>query len=40
LKKLEKNWARWKIKKMGEGEASSSGDKTLKGVYCYSVLGH
>jgi len=33
LKKLEKNWARWKGKEIEEGEASSSGGRTLKGEY-------
>ena len=38
LKKLEKNWARQKEKKIGEGETSSSRVGTLRGGYCYSVL--
>ena len=40
LKKLEKIWARWKGKEIGEGEASSSGDRTLREGYCYNALGH
>ena len=41
MKKLEKNWARWKGKAIGEREAGSfSGVGTLRGGYCYSVLGH
>jgi len=40
LKKLKKNWARWKGKEIGEEEASSSRDRTLRGGYCYSALGH
>jgi len=31
---------RWKEKKIGEGEASSSGVGTLRERYCYSALGH
>ena len=31
LKKLEKNWARWKIREIGKGEISSSGDRTKGG---------
>jgi len=38
LKKLEKNWARWKGKEIGEGDAgSSSGVGTLRGGYYYYV---
>ena len=38
LKKLERNWTRWKEKAIGEGEAgSSSRVGTLKGGYCYDV---
>jgi len=40
LKKLEKNWARWEGKEIGEGKANSSGNRTLREGYCYSVLGH
>jgi len=41
LKKLEKNWARWKGKAIGEREAGSfSGVGTLREGYCYSVLGY
>ena len=40
LKKLKRNWTRWKGKEIGEGEASSSGVETLRGEYCYSVFGH
>jgi len=40
LKKLEKNWVRWKEKKIGEEEASFPGGRTLRGRYCYSVLGY
>jgi len=41
LKKLERNWARWKGKEIEEGEAgSSSGVGTLRGRYYYGVLGH
>ena len=38
LKKLERNWTRWKGKEIGEGEASSSRVETLRGEYCYDVL--
>jgi len=31
LKKIERNWARWKGKEIGEGEASSSRVGTLRG---------
>ena len=31
LNKLEKNWVRWKEKKIGEEEASFSGGRTLRG---------
>jgi len=38
LKKLERNWARWKGKEIGEGEAgSSSRVRTLRGGYCYDI---
>jgi len=37
LKKLERNWTRWKEKEIGEGEASSSGVGTLRGEYCYDA---
>ena len=38
LKKLERNWTRWKEKAIGEGEAgSSSRVGTLKEGYCYDV---
>ena len=38
LKKLERNWIRWKEKAIGEGEAgSSSGVGTLKEGYYYDV---
>jgi len=38
LKKLERNWARWKEKVIEEGEAgSSSGVGTLRGGYCYDA---
>ena len=37
MKKLERNWARWKGKEIGEREASSSGVGTLKGGYCYDA---
>jgi len=38
LKKLERNWARWKGKEIEKGEAgSSSGVKTLRGEYCYDT---
>jgi len=40
LKKLERNWTRWKGKKIGEGEASSSRVGTLRGGYRYGVLGY
>jgi len=40
LKKLEKSWARWKEKEIGEGEASSSRVGTLRGRYCYDMLKH
>ena len=40
LKKLEKSWARWKGKEIGEGEAGSFGVGILRGGYCYSVLEH
>jgi len=37
LKKLERNWARWKGKKIGEEEASSFRAGTLRGGYCYDA---
>jgi len=38
LKKLERSWARWKKKVIGEGEAeSSSRVGTLREGYCYDV---
>ena len=37
LKELERNWARWKGKEIGEEEASSSRVGTLRGGYCYDV---
>jgi len=37
LKKLERNWARWKRKKIGEGEASFSGVGILRRRYCYDI---
>jgi len=38
LKKLEKNWARWKGKEIGKGEAGSfSGVETSRGGYCYDM---
>jgi len=37
LKKLERNWVRWKGKEMGEREASSSGVGILREGYCYDV---
>jgi len=38
LKKLERNWARWKGKEIKEGEAkSSSRVGTLRGGYCYNM---
>ena len=40
MKKLKRNWARWKEKKIGEGEASLSGVGTLRGGYCYGVFEH
>jgi len=39
LKKLEKNWARWKGKKVGEEEAgSSSRVEILREGYCYNAV--
>jgi len=40
LKKLEKNWARWKGKEIREGEASFSKGRTLRGGCCYGMLGN
>jgi len=41
LKNLERNWARWKGKEIGEKEAgSSSRVGTLRGEYCYNVVEH
>ena len=40
LNKLEKNWVRWKKKKIKEEEASFSGDRTLRGGYYYNILGY
>ena len=38
LKKLERNWARWKEKEIREGEAGSfSRVETLRGGYCYDM---
>ena len=37
LKKLERNWARWKRKEIEEGEASYSGVGTLRRGYCYDI---
>jgi len=37
---LKRIWARWKGKKIGEREASSFGVGTLRGRYCYGMLGH
>ena len=38
LKKLKRNWARWKGKVIREEEAgSSSRVETLRGGYCYDV---
>ena len=37
LKKLERNWARWKEKKIGKREASSSRVRTLRGECCYNA---
>ena len=39
LKKLERNWTKWKEKNVEEGEAgSSSRVGTLRGRYCYNVV--
>ena len=40
LKKLERNWTRWKEKEIGEEDASSSRVGTLRGGYYYSTLRH
>ena len=40
LKKLERSWARWKGREIGEGEASSSRVETLRGGYYYNMLEH
>ena len=40
LNKLEKNWVRWKKKKIKEEEASFSGDRTLREGYYYNMLGY
>ena len=37
LKKLERNWARWKGKKIGEGKTSSFRVGTLRRGYCYDT---
>ena len=38
MKKLEKNWARWKEKKIEEGDVESfSGVGTLRGRYFYDT---
>ena len=38
LKKLERNWARWKRKEIRKREAGSSSKVgTLRGGYCYDV---
>ena len=37
LKKLERNWARWKGKEIGEGKTSSFRVGTLRRGYCYDA---